>query len=189
MNRKQRRAGGTSGQAPSATEDAIALHAQGVEAFCAGHPDKAATLIARAIAADGRMPDFHYNLAIVLRAQGKLEAAAASYQRAIALKPDYGDAHNNLGNVWKALGDQDKARASFRRALAYKPGNPDTHYNLGILCTDAGERDEAVRHFQHCLDCDPKDTRGARILLAHLGAASAPPRTPPAHLLKLYDVR
>jgi predicted TPR repeat methyltransferase len=189
MNRKQRRAGRTSGQAPSGTEDAIALHAQGVEAFRAGHPDKAATLIARAIAADGRMPDFHYNLAIVLRAQGKLEAAAASYINAIALKPDYGDAHNNLGNVWKALGDQDKARASFRRALAYKPGNPDTHYNLGILCTDAGERDEAVRHFQHCLDCDPEDTRGARILLAHLGAAGAPPRTPPAHLLKLYDVR
>ena len=113
------------------------MHADGVQAFVAGHPDKAARLIAQAIAANGRMPDFHYNLAIVLKAQGKLKQAAASYSRAIALKPDYAEAHNNLGNVWKDLGEPDKARASFERALAISPGNSGTHYSLGLLCGDA----------------------------------------------------
>src|SRR6185436_13068212 len=110
MNRKQRRAE----KKTVAPAGALALHQDGVQAFLAGDLDKASGLIAQAIAADGQMPDFHYNLAIVLKAQGKRKQAAASYQRAIALKPDYADAHNNLGNVWKELGETQKARASFQ---------------------------------------------------------------------------
>src|ERR1700712_4982298 len=115
MNRKERRAGHKGGHSLSTSQalpaapggeahDPLTLHAQGVEAYSAGRLQDASSLIARAIAADGRMPSFHYNLAIVLKAQGKLKEAAAAYSRAIALKPDYGDAHNNLGNVWKELG-------------------------------------------------------------------------------------
>ena len=194
MNRKQRRAGPKAGQnsAPAKAveaRDSLTLHAMGVEACRAGRLDDAARPIAQAIAADGTMPDFHYNLAIVLKAQGKLRDAAASYARAIALRPDYGDAHNNLGNVWKALGMRDKARACFEAALRAVPGHADSHYNLGILHGEAGEHGPAVRHFRQCLDSDPQDGRGAAILMAHLGAAAAPRQTPPAHLLNLYDVR
>jgi predicted TPR repeat methyltransferase len=192
MNRKQRRAG-TRGKrkqpSSSADGDPITLHALGVDAFRAGHLEQAARLIAKAIAANGHMPNFHYNLAIVLRAQGKLKQAAASYERAILLKPDYADAHNNLGNVWKTLGEQGKALACFERALHFKPGNADTHYSLGVLCSDAGDRGQAARHFQHCLDRDPDDAHGAGMLLAQLGLAVVPERTPQAQLLKLYDVR
>ena len=183
MNRKQRRAEKKS----SVPADALALHESGVQAFVAGHPDKAAGLIAQAIAANGQMPDFHYNLAIILKAQGKLKQAAASYQRAIALKPDYAEAHNNLGNVWKDLGEPDKARASFQQALAIKPANPDTHYSLGLLCGD--DREQAASHFRHCLENDPQDSRGARHLLARMGAGVAPEKTSQAQLLKIYDVR
>ena len=164
--------------------DPITLHAAGVQAFRAGDLETAANLIAEAIAADGRMPDFHYNLAIVLKAGGKLTEAAANYQRAIALKPDYADAHNNLGNIWKSLGETDKARASFEQALRYRPDNADTHYNLGILCSERGAREEAVRHYQRCLQCDPGDSRGVGILLAHLGLGATPERTSQAQLEK-----
>jgi predicted TPR repeat methyltransferase len=194
MNRKQRRAQEKIRQPASPAEtaetrDPIALHAAGVQAFHAGHLEAAAELIAKAIAANGHMPEFHYNLAIVLRAQSKLKEAAASYKRAIALRPDYPDAHNNLGNIWKTLGKRDDARACFDRALQYKPGNADTHYNLGILCSDCGNRDEAACHFQLCLDHDPDDSRGARMLLAHLGLEPAPQQAPQAQLLNIYDVR
>jgi len=193
VNRKQRRAS-QKGRPPPPTpagdvRDPIDLHAAGVEAFRAGDLETAAGLIAQAIAADGRKPTFHYNLAIVLKARGLLREAAASYERAIALKPDYADAHNNLGNVFKALGHPDKARASFERALQLKPGNTDTLYNLGVLCSDAGDRDEAARHFQNCLAQDPDDSRGAGMLLAHLGRRDAPEQTPQAQLQKIYDVR
>jgi predicted TPR repeat methyltransferase len=192
MNRKQRRARGKDRQPSSSAADArdpIALHAAGIEAYRAGRLEIAADLIAKAIAANGQMPEFHYNLAIVLRAQGKLKEAAANYERAILLKPDYADAHNNLGNVWKTLGNRDEARTCFEHALHLKPGNADTHYNLGILCSDSGDPEEAARHFQRCLDLDPDDSRGAGMLLAHLGLAIVPERTPQAQLLSLYDVR
>ncbi len=188
MNRKQRRAGQKAGQTPdSDARDPIALHAEGIEAYRAGQLETAADLIAQAIAANGQMPDFHYNLAIVRRAQNKLKQAAASYKRAILLKPDYADAHNNLGNIWKFLGKPDEARASFERALQCKPGNADAHYNLGILCSD--DRDQAALHFRYSLEHDPEDSRGARILLAHLGLETVPERASPAQLQKIYDVR
>lgn len=172
-----------------AARDPITLHALGIEAFRAGQLARATDLIAQAIDAGGQMPDFHYNLAIVLKARGKLQDAAASYQRAIALKPDYADAHNNLGNIWKELNEPDKARASFARALALRPGNADTHYNLGLLSRDAGDIDQAARHLQSCLESDPGDARGVRILLAHLGAETPPGRASPAQVQTIYDVR
>jgi predicted TPR repeat methyltransferase len=190
MNRKQRRAQDKTSRTPSpAAQDPAALHAAGIDAYRLGHLEQAASLMARAIAADPQAPSFHYNLAIVRKAQGKLPEAAASYGRAIALKPDHADAHNNLGNIFKALGDHVRARASFEQALQLKPGNADTHYNLGVLCSEAGMREDAARHFRHCLEKDPEDGRGAAMLLAHLGLAEAPQRTSEAQLRNIYDVR
>jgi len=192
MNRKERRAG-MSGRAelpPGAKPaDPLTLHAMGIDAFRAGQLEMAADLIGKAIAADDQVPAFHYNLGIVQKARGKLKQAAANYQHAIALKPGYTDAHNNLGNVWKALGKPDKARASFDRALLLKPDNPDTHYNLGVLHSEAGDADEAARHFQHCLEQDPEDSRGARILLARLGCGPAPEHASHAQMQSIYAVR
>jgi predicted TPR repeat methyltransferase len=193
MNRKQRRAQGQeqrkTGHTAPAPPDPVALHEAGIEAYRAGRLAAAADLIGQAIAASGPVPEFHYNLGIVLKAMGRLEDAAASYERAIALKPDHVNAHNNLGNLWKALGQPDKARASFAQALTYNPDNADTHYSLGVLCGELGERDEAGQHFRRCLASDPHDSRGAGILLAHLGIGDAPERTPEAQVLSLYDVR
>jgi predicted TPR repeat methyltransferase len=193
MNRKQRRAQGKAMQ-PAASEsaavpDPLALHDAGIQAYRAGDLGRAAALIGQAVSFNGGVSSFHYNLGVVLKALGRLEGAAASYESAIALKPDYVDAHNNLGNVWKALGKRDRARASFERALQFNPGNADTHYNLGVLACDLGLRGEAEAHFRRCLACDPDDSRGAEILLAHIGASARPERTPPAQLLSIYDVR
>jgi predicted TPR repeat methyltransferase len=184
MNRKH--ASGKDGQPPP---DPLTLHAMGIDAFRAGQLEMAADLITQAIAVEDQMPAFHYNLGIVQKARGKLEQAAASYQRAIALKPDYPDAHNNLGNVWKELGKPDEARACFEQALRQRPGNADTHYNLGLLCRDAGDSVSAARHFRQCLEQDPNDSRGVRILLAHLGVGDAPEQTSQSQLQKIYDVR
>ena len=189
MNRKQRRAQGQKKGKAGRPPDPAALHEAGIEAFAAGRLPIAADLIGQAIAADGAVPEFHYNRAIVLKAMGLLAEAAISYERAIALKPDYVNAHNNLGNIWKALGRTDKARASFTEALKLNPANADTHYSLGMLCCDLVQPAEAERHFRDCLAADPDDRHGAKILLAHLGAGDVPGRTPQAQLQSLYQTR
>ena len=192
MNRKERRAS-MSGKAelpPGAKPaDPMALHAMGIDALRAGQLEMAADLIGKAIAANDQVPAFHYNLGIVQKARGKLKDAAACYQHTIALKPDHTNAHNNLGNVWKSLGKPDKARASFDRALLLKPDNPDTHYNLGVLHSEAGDAEQAAPHFQTCLEQDPEDSRGARILLARLDRGRTPQHASHAQMQSIYNAR
>ena len=192
MNRKQRRAhrqARAKANQPEGLSDPVGLHEAGIQAWRAGDPDKAAALIARAIASNPGIASFHYNLGIVQKARGQLEEAATSYERATLLKPEHVDAHNNLGNVLKALGRREEARASFERALQHNPSNADTHYNLGILACDLGLPGEAVAHFRRCLANDPADARGVKILLAHLAADAAPRRTSQAQVQSIYDVR
>ena len=194
MNRKQRRAQSKAGQSTvsgvgTVAPDPAALHEAGIGAYRAGDLGRAAALIAQAIRGDGGVPSFHYNLAIVLKAAGRLEEAAACYQRALALKPDYAEAHNNLGNVWKALGKKGEAMASFAQALVARPGYAEAHYNLGVFFGEAGEKGKAEAHLQACLVQDPADSRGVRMLLAHLGRAPAPERASQAQMIQLYDQR
>lgn len=192
MNRKQRRAQGKAGGSALsdiAAPDPVALHDAGIEAYRAGDLGRAATLIAQAINANGGVPSFHYNLAIVLKAADRLEDAAACYQRALALKSDYAEAHNNLGNVWKALGKKDDAMASFAQALIARPGYVEAHYNLGVLFGEAGEKDKAEAHLHACLAQDPADSRGVRLLLAHLGQAAVQERASQSQMIQLYDQR
>ncbi len=169
--------------------DPMALHALGIVAHRAGRSDIAADLFRRAIALDARQPAFHYNLAVTLKAQDRLEEAAASYGRALALKPDYAGAHNNLGNVLKALGRTREAVCSFEQALVRRPGYAEAHYNLGTLLCDSGEIDAAAAHLRSCLESDPDDPLGVRMLLARLGAAAVPERASQAHLEQLYANR
>lgn len=194
MNRKQRRAQGkanppTMPAAHAAGADPAGLHEAGIQAYNADDLDQAAALISQAVAGAPGIASFRYNLGIVQKARGRLEEAAASYERAIALKPEHVDAHNNLGNVLKALGRREHAKASFQRALQYNPDNADSHYNLGVLACDLGRPEEAVAHLRRCLERDPADRRGAKILLAHLGADEAPERTSQAQLSDIYNVR
>ena len=194
MNRKQRRAQdktsgtNTGGEAPPGKtgemRDPLELHAQGIEAFRAGRLDMAAGLIAQAIARDGNIPAFHYNLAIVCKAQGRLPDATASYQRAIALKPGLCRCPQQSGHCFESAGCVRQGADSFQRALQLKPGNAETHYGLGLLCGETGDREEAARHLQECLKADPEDSRGAGILLAHLGLTDVPERASPAQLQK-----
>lgn len=169
--------------------DPFALRALGLMAYQEGRNDIAADLIARAINLNGQVPEFHYDLAIVLNAQGKPQDAVTSLERALTLNPDYAEAHNNLGNILRAQGQPEKAIACLQRALALKPGLAVTHYNLGNLFFERGESDLAMRHFHSCLEIDPDDAQGVRLFLAHLGFAATPERASQAHIEKLYGQR
>lgn len=148
-----------------------------------------ATATSPAIAGDDSKSDFHFQLGLSHRKQGRLEEAAASYQRAIALEPDRADAHNNLGNILNALGRPDEARASYERALIHKPDKANAHFNLAKLCRDAGDAEKAVHHFRRYLECDPGDAMGAGMILAHMDQAATPERASQTQLVQLYKSR
>ncbi|MBZ0141762.1 MAG: tetratricopeptide repeat protein, partial [Pseudorhodoplanes sp.] len=65
---------------------------------------------------DPRVPDFHFNLATVLRSMQRLPEAASAYANAIALKPEHADAHFELGNLHARI-DADRLLDELDRLL------------------------------------------------------------------------
>ena len=78
---------------------ADSLHNLGLIALNSGNAAAAVDLIGKAIAADNRRAEYHYNIALAWRALGRPDQVAAHLERAIALRGDYVLAHLNLGSA------------------------------------------------------------------------------------------
>ena len=73
-----------------------ALHLTGVVAYQQDRHGDAVALIGRAIAADARVPAFHYNLGLALTALGRREQAVASFTNALDRDADHLGAQHEL---------------------------------------------------------------------------------------------
>jgi len=97
----------------------------------------------------------HNNLGLVLRAQGKLDAAETHYREALRLNPDYPEAWNNLGQIFDEIGQLDAAAQCYRRAISLKPNFAEALSNLGGVLTAKGELTEALVHLEKAVQLAP----------------------------------
>jgi tetratricopeptide (TPR) repeat protein len=97
----------------------------------------------------------HYNLALVLYNQGKLDAAADHNAEAIRLNPGDVATHNFMGVVLQRQGKLADAAARYAEALRLKSDYLDAHYNLGIILSRQGKFDEAASHYAQALRLNP----------------------------------
>jgi len=111
----------------------------------------------------------HYNLAAMLQAKGKLEAAVAEYETAVRLRPDDAAANNGLGAALLADGQPRPATAVLRAAIEARPDYAEAHYNFGIALTQMGDMENAAEQFRAVLKLQPNDANAE----ANLGAALA----------------
>jgi tetratricopeptide (TPR) repeat protein len=82
-----------------------------------------------------KFPDPYYNLANLLKSQGKLEEAINHYRHALALRPDWPAALNNLGLTLNDAGRPEQAVACFKRVLEKHPDYVEGMNNLAdALC-------------------------------------------------------
>jgi tetratricopeptide (TPR) repeat protein/SAM-dependent methyltransferase len=158
---------------------APALHFLGVLRHQRGESAAAVDLIERAIAADGNIPDFPYNLGVILEALGRRDEAAARYRRASQLKPDHFGAWLNLGNVLIALGRLDEAEAACRTAATLAPQSGEARYNLGTVLARRERYAEAASELAAAARLKPEfaaahASLGAALLAAHQPAQAAP---------------
>ena len=79
--------------------------------------DDAVQLCELAIVQCPQAPLVHFNRAIALEGQHRLEEAIASYEQSLALDPGLADAHFNIGTLQEKLGD---ARGALRHFSAYR---------------------------------------------------------------------
>jgi len=101
-------------------------------------------------------PRAHYNLGIVLAAQGKTEEAFAHYSEALQLNPYYADAHNNLGMILSGQGKNDEAIAHYVEAIRINPDKERIHYNLAIALDSKGNREDAIAHYSEAVRINPE---------------------------------
>jgi 2-polyprenyl-3-methyl-5-hydroxy-6-metoxy-1,4-benzoquinol methylase/Tfp pilus assembly protein PilF len=123
---------------------APALNGLGVLAQQCGQGNVAIELMGQAIAVNDRVPQYHYNIALVLDALGRGDQAVTHYRRAVALKPDYAEAHNNLATALATKGQYPEAVTHFRRALARRADSPAAYQNLAAALRADGKPDEAL---------------------------------------------
>lgn len=130
-------------------------HLMGVVYGRGGDQARAVKHIRQAIALNGRMPSYHYNLAEALRRQGEWQQAEQSYQQALQIAPNMVDAWVNLALVLEQQGRFKDALACCQQALRYDPNDVSAHCGMGDLLRQLGAYDAAVDSYQRALQLQP----------------------------------
>jgi tetratricopeptide (TPR) repeat protein/2-polyprenyl-3-methyl-5-hydroxy-6-metoxy-1,4-benzoquinol methylase len=124
-----------------------------------GRTDFGVKMIAKAIARNNRVPEWHYNLAFGLAALGQNQEAIAHYRKAVTLKPAYAEAHMNLGNALKVAGQLDQAIASYQRVIALQPEVMEAHCNVANVLAEQGQWERAAESYERALALDPSSAQ------------------------------
>jgi Flp pilus assembly protein TadD len=111
----------------------------------------------------------HYNLAAMLQAKDKLEAAIREYELAVKLRPEDAVANNALGAALVGEGHPEQGVGYLQTALKARPDYFDAHYNLGLALAAQNNFEGATQQFRLALKLQPDDAN----LEANLGAALA----------------
>ncbi len=109
-------------------------------------------------------PAAHFNHAVELQQQGKLDEAVNEYRAAIQLKPDYAEAHANLGVALARLGKDEEAIAAYETALGFAPQFVQIWLNVGILHYRANEFEKAINAFDKFLAAHPQHGQARQLL-------------------------
>jgi predicted TPR repeat methyltransferase len=186
---------------------ADALHLLGVLEAQQGHAERAAELIAQALAINPDEPMFRNNMGNVCVELGRDEDAQVHYTRAIELDPRRVDVLNNLGVLLGRHGQAGRAEQLLQRAIALAPSFSDARQNLANLYLGAGRmaesvqqragdaggasdapgpREKAMAVYREWLRVEPGNPLADYHLRACTGEG-APDRAPDAYVQSLFD--
>jgi len=103
------------------------------------------------------LPNAWYNLGLLQRQAGRLQAALSSYRKALALGvPAAEEVHLNCSAVHTELRQHEAAERELRTALRLNPAYVPALLNLANRCEDWGRRDEACDLYRRVLALEPK---------------------------------
>ncbi len=149
-----------------------ALHYLGTIALQTGDPERAASLLSRALERAPGDAEAHDHLGLALRELGRPEESAASLRRALELQPDAPAALSNLAATLLDLGEAAQAAEAARRALELLPELPGALANLGQAYKELGRLAEAEDCWRRALVVAP-DLVGAHAGLVELRPCEA----------------
>jgi protein O-mannosyl-transferase len=101
------------------------------------------------------LASIHFNLALALEKNGKLEEAILHYNEASSLKPGYLNAHYNQGVILANQGKTAQSIDQFRAELKLNPTNSAALNNLGTELMQTGDANQALAAFLQASNLDP----------------------------------
>ena len=110
------------------------------------------------------------NLGVLLKQQGKLDAAMACFRQSLELNPANANAHNNLGTTLQRLSRLDEAFACYQKALQARPRFSEAYLSLGNWYSAQGQFDEAIKNYQKAVEIKPHHAEAHNNLGAALAA-------------------
>ncbi len=103
-----------------------------------------------------------FNLANLLRADGRVVEAEALYRETVKIDPDFAEAWYNLADVLDESGRSAEATAALQSALEAKPDYADAVFNLALLQQKLEHHQEAAAGWKRYLKLDPDSPWAAR---------------------------
>ncbi|MCL5287422.1 MAG: tetratricopeptide repeat protein [Acidobacteria bacterium] len=126
--------------------------------------DEARAEFTRAIELNGKLPEAHLNLALLLMDQ-EPAAAIAPLTKVIALKPEQAWPRQLLGLAYERTGKLPEAVAQFRAAARLDVKNSEVRMDLGRALLNWNRPGEAETTYREVLQAEPKSA-AARLGLA-----------------------
>lgn len=117
------------------------------------------------LAIDPGMPEAHYTLGNIQKAQGRIDDAMNSFKEAARLDPQYSEAVTGVGLIHMLKGEYADAVSNFKRAIDLNSGNSTAHYGLGRTYFKQGLYDDALKElnislYQHPNSAPVRLTQG-----------------------------
>ncbi|MDS4030832.1 MAG: tetratricopeptide repeat protein [Candidatus Contendobacter sp.] len=109
----------------------------------------------QAIALNGQMPSYHYNLAEALYQQGEWKPAEQSYRQTLNLDPRHARACRKLAEVLYNQGQLEEAIKHYSQAIRLVPNDTEAHYKLGWALQGLGAYELAVDCYRQALQLKP----------------------------------
>jgi len=134
--------------------DAEAVFARAVELEDEGLLEDAERAYRETLALDPSMASAHFNLANVLFALNKSEAAQERLRAALEHDPNFEMAWFNLACMHESRGEFEQAIKSYDRAIAIDPLYADAHFNLATCYERIGQLANAAHHWRTYLSLD-----------------------------------
>ena len=170
-------------------DSAEALHDLGKLTRETKQPDAALDLFRQALTCKSDYIEAHFQLGNTLKELLQLDEAALCYERALAIRPDFLDALLGYGDLLLLQNRTKEALAIAENCRKRENCTTAQHYSLGIFFAKCSMQEEALLHFAICLEREPEDRRGVRLLMAAAGSGSVPDRPSEEFIRLLYAKR
>jgi tetratricopeptide (TPR) repeat protein len=129
------------------------------------NPEKAKSLLLKAIKLDPKNAQAHFQLGLTCMALKNSPGAIIAYQKSIQLDPNFPEAYFNLGYIYGMDKNYSQAEKNYDQVVKMAPPYLDEAlFNLAFVQEKQGKRKESTENLERALQVNPKNERAQRFL-------------------------